>query len=335
MTTSRPSLRSFLARPAALLGALTLLAAAPLAQAQTDPSIHLTQLTNLSVRSKLTAGQTLTAGFVIAGDSNTTARILVRAVGPTLGLLGVTDAMPNPKLVLTTVTPTRTVTIANDDWSTPTLPLAATDTVSQQPIDQWSNAFALSPGTKDAALLAELKPGSYTITVSGSTPADVGTVLVEIYNVALRKPPGSARISNLSVLSFVSPDAPLLAGWTLEGVNLDDLLLRAVGPTLSQFGVQGAIADCRIDALKPDGTVYASSDNWADFISAFPGVPTLSQTTAQIGAFPLPVGSKDASIIIPGWPHTLAADGPNMVRASSVNGASGVMLLEIYEHPNQ
>jgi hypothetical protein len=43
-------------------------------------------------------------------------------------------------------------------------------------------AFALTPGSRDAALLTTLAPGSYTVQVSGAD-GGTGEALVEIYEV--------------------------------------------------------------------------------------------------------------------------------------------------------
>ncbi|MCX6955283.1 MAG: hypothetical protein NTV51_24275 [Verrucomicrobia bacterium] len=320
-------------RPAAALGALALFVAIPVGRAQTQPPTRVSQLTNFSVRSKLGAGQTLVAGFVIAGDSSTTARILVRAVGPTLGSFGVTDAMPNPKIVLAATGPGLTVSLPNDDWNAPGRVFGSSGGVAEQPITQWGSAFPLPASSKDAAILAELKPGSYTVTVSGSTATDVGTVLLEVYNVDPRPPLRSARLANLSVMGFVNDATPLVAGFFLDGTNSENILVRAIGPGLSRFGVSGAIADCRLDLINSKGVVSLGNDDWER--SEDNGPPFNRQLVlldAQItGAFPLGQDSKDAATALTISPTAAFPERSNMVRGSAVNGTSGMMLLEIYE----
>lgn len=322
-------LRSCLAGPVALLGALALFAAAPLAHAQ---SIRLSQLVNLSVRSKLTAGQTLVAGFVVSGDASTTARVLVRGVGPTLTSFGVTDAMPNPKIVLAATSPGSSVTVANDDWSTSGRQLVNSGGVAEQSITQWDNAFALPNNSKDAAILAELKPGTYTVTLSGVAATDAGTALIEVYNVAPRTSNSAARLSNLSVLGSVTPTTPLVAGFVLDGSNSEEIYFRAVGPGLSSFGVANAITDCRFDVMNAQGVTAFGNDNWElgepeGFLTRF----LVLRGNSYTGAFPLVEGSKDAATTKPLLPNDKFPERPNMVRGSSVGGASGMMLLEIYE----
>lgn len=310
-------------RPVALLGALTVLVSAPFAQAQLGPVPG--QLVNLSVRSKLDAGKTLVVGFTITGTAP--ARILIRGVGPSLTPFGVTDAMPDPKIVLTALTPTGAVIVSNDDWSTPVQPLVTTDRVKQLSIGVQNIGFPLGIASKDAAILANLSPGGYTATVSGVSAADVGTVLAEVYDTTPSSAPGAARLSNLSVLAYSSPDAPLLAGF-VSSTSAIQLLFRAVGPGLIPFGVVGTIADPQIEVLNSQGTPVATNDNW----DVVPAAGNLSrQASLRVGAFPLTAGSKDAAIALLGIGGLSTS---YTLRGSGINGTSGMMLLEIYEVPN-
>ncbi len=115
-------------------------------------------------------GDGLIVGFVVGGTSTRT--VLVRAVGPSLSLFGVSDPLPRPSLSLYRG---NTVIASNDDWNTndPVRLNAAFDRVG---------AFRLSGGGRDAALLALISPGAYTMRVTGAN-GTAGTVLVEVYEV--------------------------------------------------------------------------------------------------------------------------------------------------------
>jgi hypothetical protein len=127
------------------------------------------RLVNVSSRGSVTTAETaLISGFVIAGGS--TENLLVRGVGPGLASFGVTGALADPQVGLYDSTG-RLVT-ANDNWTGATLATTATGV----------GAFALSTGSKDAALTTTLAPGAYTAQVSGTT-AGAGAVLLEIYEV--------------------------------------------------------------------------------------------------------------------------------------------------------
>ena len=125
------------------------------------------RLINVSVRKHLGTG--LTAGFVLGGSAAT--KVLIRAVGPTLGGFGVADVVADPQLTLFNGV---SVKIGeNNDWGgTPEL-TAAFGAVG---------AFGLPATSKDAALSVTLPPGSYSVRASG-TGATTGVALVEVYEV--------------------------------------------------------------------------------------------------------------------------------------------------------
>jgi sugar lactone lactonase YvrE len=131
------------------------------------------RLINVSVLKQISAGTTLTAGFVIGGATAKT--VLVRAIGPTLGQapFNISGVMADPKLEL--FNNSTGVKIAeNNDWGgDPALAAAATSV----------GAFALaSATTKDAVLLVTLAPGQYSARVSGADGGG-GTAIVEVYEV--------------------------------------------------------------------------------------------------------------------------------------------------------
>ena len=128
------------------------------------------RLINVSVLKPIAAGETLTAGFVIGGTG--AKRVLIRAVGPTLGAVPfrLSEAMADPKLDLFSG---QTVINTNDNWGDGAALTAAFASVG---------AFALGAASRDAAILATLQPGNYTAEVSGVRGAS-GLTLVEVYEV--------------------------------------------------------------------------------------------------------------------------------------------------------
>ncbi|HVF73212.1 MAG TPA: sialidase family protein [Chthoniobacterales bacterium] len=128
-------------------------------------------LGNVATRGLVGTGDNvLIGGFVVQDDSftNQTQTILVRAIGPSLGAAGVSNALQNPFLRLHNAQGTEIA--SNDDWGTS--PEAAALTTS-----------GLAPSdSKEAAILRTLAPGPYTAVLSG---ADGGTGVgsVEAYNL--------------------------------------------------------------------------------------------------------------------------------------------------------
>jgi streptogramin lyase len=121
------------------------------------------QLANISTRGKVDATDPMIGGFIIGGSSTT--NVLVRAIGPELAAVGITDALQDPALELHD--DNGALLAFNDNWTT----------------DQESQILlsGLPPGdVRDAAIYATLEPGSYTAVVRGKD-GSAGVALVEAY----------------------------------------------------------------------------------------------------------------------------------------------------------
>ena len=125
------------------------------------------RMVNVSARNRVGTGDDiLIAGFNIAGTGSK--QLLIRAVGPKLAVFGVTGVLEDPILEVYSGS---TKLTENDNWSAG---LASTfDSVG---------AFQLDAGSKDAALLTSLPPGSYTVQVRGAA-GGTGEALIEIYEI--------------------------------------------------------------------------------------------------------------------------------------------------------
>jgi hypothetical protein len=125
----------------------------------------LTNLANISTRSQVATGdKVLISGFIVSG--NQPARMLIRALGPSLVSLGVSGAMSDPTLELHDQ---NGAIIANDDWRT---------TQESEII-----ATGAAPGNdKESAILTVLPPGPYTAVVRGANNTS-GIALLETYNL--------------------------------------------------------------------------------------------------------------------------------------------------------
>ena len=129
------------------------------------------RLINVSARNRVgTGADILFAGFYVAGSG--TKRVLIRAVGPTIGgaPFNVPGVLLDPKLELYDA---NAVKIAeNDNWD-----------ASLAETFRAVGAFALTSGSKDAALMVTLNAGSsYTAQVKGAD-GGTGEALVEVYEL--------------------------------------------------------------------------------------------------------------------------------------------------------
>lgn len=131
------------------------------------------RLVNISGRSYVgTDANVMIAGFIIRGTD--AKRVLIRGAGPSLTLLQVPDTsvLHNPRLDL--YDGNNVVIQSNDDWGGSQTLSTAFNSVG---------AFGFSGSTsKDAAMIVQLPPGSYTAELSGVN-GDTGVGLIEIYEL--------------------------------------------------------------------------------------------------------------------------------------------------------
>lgn len=185
-------------------------------------------------------------GFIIRGDAPK--RIVMRGVGPSLQNAGIQDFVPDPMLRLFGADGTQIV--ENDNW-----------TDSQRADIQASGLAPQHP--LESAIIANLNPGAYTASVAGKGGA-TGVGLVEVYDVSQSTP---ARLANISTRGVVKTgENVMIGGFILGGTssNPAQLVVRAIGPTLGQFGVPGALADPQLTIVNGNGVAIAFNDNWQD-----------------------------------------------------------------------
>ena len=154
--------------------------------------------------------------------------------------------------------------------------------------------------------------------VSPGGVATSGVALAEIYDADPIISP--VRLVNVSTLGFVGTGANALSpGFVIRGNLAKQLLIRAVGPGLTQFGVGGMLADPQLQVI-PAGqaAAIASNDNWG-------GSATLKSAFTQAGAFIIADTSKDAAVLV-----SLAPGGYTVV-VSGVGNTTGNALVEIYD----
>jgi len=129
------------------------------------------QLLNISTRAYVGTGSNVQiAGIVISGSQPAT--VLVRAVGPTLAVFGLSGTLAQPSLSV--VDSSQNTLATNTGWS------ANSNASAIASASASVGAFDLPAGSSDCALLLTLPPGSYTAVVSG-VGGSSGTALVEAY----------------------------------------------------------------------------------------------------------------------------------------------------------
>jgi oligosaccharide reducing-end xylanase len=273
-----------------------------LAKAEAPPSTGAAHLVNVSIRTTAgTNANTLIAGFVLAGTG--TKPVLLRGIGPTLADYQVTDPLADPSIVL--YNNKGTELDRNDNWGGTTALTTAFASLG---------AFHLSASSKDAALISSLSAGPYTMHVTTSN-ATSGAALAEVYDADTSTT--DLHLVNISGRGAVDASSNLIAGFVVGGESPMNVLVRAVGPTLTDYNVTGVLSNPKVTLYNSKGAELASNDDWG-------GATTLSSTFTAVGAFQLPAASKDAAI------QMTLNPGPYTAVVSSANGGTGVALVEVY-----
>ena len=264
----------------------------------TTTNLRFAGLTNISARAFAgSGGETLIIGFYISGTAPKT--LIIRGVGPELGLppFNLPNVVTNPSLL---VYKGQSQIASNDDWDSSLAPDFVT-----------VGAFALTPGSKDAALKITLDPGLYSVLLLNSGP--VAQAIIEVYD--LSKNPDS-HLSNVSCRLKLYANQTIILGSYLENKTVP-LLLRNVGPSLNAYDPTLVTLPDPFLRLYSGSTEIGSNDDWDISLEPY---------FQQAGAFPLTEGSTDSAM------RPTLGTGGITVHATG-KGGEGVTLVELYD-PN-
>ncbi|HEV2841701.1 MAG TPA: PQQ-dependent sugar dehydrogenase [Chthoniobacterales bacterium] len=258
------------------------------------------QASNISSRSQVaTAENVMIGGFIITGNANK--RVIVRALGPSLQQLGVPNPLADPRLEL--CESTGAIIASNDNWRT----TQETEIINSQ----------LAPTNDlESAIIATLQPGAYTAIVQGTNGGN-GVGVVEVYDLDLA---ANSKLANISTRSLVQTGDNRLIGGFILGSNAGatTVVVRAIGPSLTQFGIGNALADPILELRDSDGALILANDDWEDD-------PNQAALIRDSGI--PPTNSLESAILISLFP------GPYTVIVAGANGGTGIGLVEIYNIP--
>ncbi len=267
------------------------------------------RLLNLASRGQVAENDTLIAGFFVEGAPADAKSYLVRGVGPALEQFGVAGFMADPRL---DVFSGQAHLWDNDNWSDAepgSSPAAVAVAVS---------AFPLPVGSNDAALVLVLPPGLYSAHLRGSDGRG-GVALFEIYDAIEGDP--TSRLVNLSLRGKVGAgENVLIVGMVVGGTRPTRLLVRAVGPGLTAFGVPDVLAQPRMSVFREEAKLLRSNTGWTSDGSRH----DLVVAAESVGAFPLAEGSADSAMIL------LVDPGLYTLQVVGVGAATGEAMAEIY-----
>jgi hypothetical protein len=204
-----------------------------------------TRLSNISTRGFMGfSNDVLIGGFVIGGTENKT--VLLRARGASLRPFISSAVVIDPKIQL----------VRMRDRA-----IIAVDTQSEFNREE---IIALGLGVdlvhNESAMLITLEPGAYTAdTTPGQGP---GIGIFEVFEIDRADQP----LINISTRGQVGTDEGIMiAGFIIEGSGEQTVAVRAIGPSLANYGVPNPLADPTIELVRQsDHATLAINDNWKD-----------------------------------------------------------------------
>src|SRR5262249_25588214 len=123
------------------------------------------------------------------------------------------------------------------------------------------------------------------------------------------------QLANVSTrLRVLSGDSALIGGFIVAGHAPKKVIVRAIGPSLADFGIAGALADPVLELHGPSGFSTIANDNWRD------------SQEAEIEAAGVAPGNNLESAIV----ATLSPGAYTAVVRGTANG-TGVGLVEAYD----
>jgi len=244
-----------------------------------------------------TGGHVLIAGFIVTG--NVAKRVMLRAIGPSLTQFSIVGALADPVLELHAAD--GSLITSNDNWKE----------MQQSEIE----AAGFAPQDDlESAIIATLDPGLYTAIVSDKNGAS-GVGLVEGYDVDQA---ADAQVANFSTRGFVEAGSNVMIGGVIlgNGSGTTNILVRALGPSLSQLGVSDTLADPTLELHDANGAIVMSNDNWKD-----------TQECELEGTGIAPSNDLESAMVV-----TISTGAYTAIVTGNNNG-TGVALVEVYRLP--
>ena len=252
------------------------------------------QLLNISTRMQvLTGDNVLIGGFILTGSD--AKKVIVRGIGPSLTSFGVAGALQDPFLELHDIN--GAIIATNDNWR---------DTQESE-----IEATGLAPtDDRESAIVMTLDSDSNYTAILRGTNDTTGVGLVEVYDLDQT---ANSKLANISTRGFVDTGDNVMIGGFISGNGVAKVIVRAIGPSLTSFGVPGALQDPTLELHDGTGAIIATNDNWRD---------TQENEIEATGL--APTDDRESAIVATITPGNYTA----IVRGT--NDTTGVGLVEVY-----
>jgi autotransporter-associated beta strand protein len=261
-----------------------------------NDGVAATGFLNISTRMRVGTGDNaLIGGFIVTGSASK--KVIVRAIGPSLMANGtpLPGRLSDPTLELRDSA--GGVILSNNNWMES---LQAQDIIDS----------GIPPSDElEAAIMARLAPGSYTAIMRGVNNT-TGIGVVEVYDLAQEV---SAKLANISTRGFVKTGDNVMIGGFIAGNHAMHVMVRALGPSLTEAGVPDALADPTLELHDAQGAVIAFNNDWQE----------TNKSAIESTGIP-PIDEKESAIL------ATLAPGSYTTIVRGQNGATGVGLVEVY-----
>jgi hypothetical protein len=261
-------------------------------------SLAPSQLLNIATRMRVQSGdKVLIGGFIITG--NTPKKVIIRGIGPSLSAF-FSDALADPTLELFQGS---TSLQTNNDWKSD----------QQAEIE----ATGIPPGNDaESAIVRTLPPGAYTAVLKGNGGAE-GIGVVEVYDLDQA---ADSKLANIATRGFVETDNGVMIGGLIVGPSFGagnaKVVVRALGPSLANLGINGTLSDPTLDLVNESGAILRSNDDWKS-----------SQQTEIQNASLAPSDDRESALV------EIVAPGNYTAVVRGKGNTTGVALVEVYNVP--
>ena len=133
-----------------------------------------------------------------------------------------------------------------------------------------------------------------------------------------------ATLGNISTRGFVQTgDNVMVGGFIIQGTEPKTVIMRAIGPSLTPFGIPNALADPTLELHDGTGALIASNYNWQT--THIGGIITANQVSAIQNSGYAPSQASESAIVatLPPGNYTAIVSG--------VNNTTGVALVDVYD----
>ncbi len=235
----------------------------------------------------------LIGGFIITGTESK--KVIIRAIGPSLSSF-FNGALADPTLELYQG---GTLLESNDNWKLDNR--AAIEATGIPPSDDL-----------ESAIVRTLAPGPYTAVMRGNGGTS-GIGVVEVYDLDQA---AKSKLANIATRGFVDTNDNVMIGGFIIGGNggaKSRVVVRAIGPSLSGFGISGALQDPTLELKDANGSTLISNDDWEQ---------TQEAEITQTGLAPTDI--RESALVIS------LSDGNYTAIVRGKNNTTGVAVVEVY-----